>query len=144
MFACAPEQKTEKVSDSEKFIKKLEHFSLLEEIAIDAMHPRDTMSKPSFIKALQKTALQDWVECVNLMDESEKFLLPPDMQELRSDLKAYANHRIQETQLYIRANKEGTNRYNKQIDSLHTEINQLMEKIRENRPPQGPSQEKEL
>lgn len=126
------------------FIRKLEHFSLLEEIAIDAMHPRDTMSKPAFIKNLQMTALQDWVECVNLMDESEKFSLPPGMQELRADLKAYASQRIQETQLYIKANEEGTNRYNKQIDSLHTEINQLMEKIRENKPAAGPSQEKAL
>lgn len=141
---CAPKKKEQKERDDNIFLKKMEHFSILEEMAIEAMQPKDSMTRESFVEALKKTALHDWVECVNLMDESEKLILPYNLQQLRTDLKSYSSERIQETLLYIKANEEGTNRYNRQIDSLHTIINTLMEKIRDSKPSGEPARQQGL
>lgn len=113
----------------------MEHFSVLEEIAMDAMQPSDTLTKEEFLTQLKKTALVDWAECVNLMDEAKKMKLSPALQALRTDLCTYSNHRIQETLLYIRANEEGTNKYNKSIDSIQRGIRVLVEDMKEQHRP---------
>ena len=131
-------------SDYERFSRTMEHFSVLEEIAMDAMQPSDSLTKQEFLIQLKKTALVDWTECVNLMDEAREMKLSPALQALRADLVVYSNHRIQETLLYIRANEEGTNKYNKSIDSIQRGITALIDVMKvQHRPTpyKGPSRD---
>lgn len=126
-------------ADVEKFSRVREHFSVLEEIAIEAMRGADSLSKEEYLLGLQKTALVDWTECVNLMDESGKLLLPEYLQKIRADLRLYAEYRIEQTILYIKAKEEETDRYNKSIDSLNQLIIDIAGNVTdENAPLQDP------
>jgi rhomboid protease GluP len=128
------DERMEKEGDREKFSRSLEHFSILEEMAMDAMQPSDTVSKEIFLTGLRKTALIDWTECINLMDEAEKLDLPERLDSLRVDLAYYASSRVQQTLLYIKANEEATNKYNHGIDSFASEIELVIQKIKSNSP----------
>lgn len=67
LFRQKDPQATKK-DDSEKFSSTVEHFNILEEMALDAMRLRDTTTKESFLLNLKETALADWAECVNVLD----------------------------------------------------------------------------
>ena len=121
-----------KNDDSEKFSRTMEHFGALEELALEAMQPSDTTSKEVFLTQLKKTALTDWVECVNLFEEAEKFKMSPSLQALRVNMLQYSNQRLQQTLLFIKAAEEETDKYGSGIDSIQKEINMVMEKIKEN------------
>jgi rhomboid protease GluP len=124
------EERMEKEVDREKFSRAMEHFSILEEMAIEAMQPSDTLSKEAYLTGLQKKALVDWTECINLMDDAAKLDLSDQLDSLRIDLTEYAKNRAKQTLLYIKANEEGSNRYNSGIDSLETEIEKITQKIK--------------
>lgn len=121
-----------KKDDSEKFSRTLEHFGALEELALEAMQPSDTTSKEVYLTQLKKTALNDWVDCVTLFEEAEKFNLPPHLQTFRTNMLQYSNHRLQQTLLVIKATQEETEKYSNSLDSIQKEINVVMEKIQEN------------
>ncbi|MFT3678220.1 MAG: rhomboid family intramembrane serine protease [Chitinophagaceae bacterium] len=117
--------------DSEAFLKKMEHFSILESMALEAMQPADTTSQETFLKELRKTALSNWADCVNLMDETEKMALPGNLIDTRTQMKQYASQRVQQTLLYIRALEENTNTYDHSIDSLLNEIEQTVNQLKQ-------------
>jgi rhomboid protease GluP len=117
--------------DSEKFSRTMEHFGALEELALEAMQPSDTTSKEAYLKQLKKTALNDWVDCVTLFEEAEKFKLNRPLQSLRVNMLQYSNHRLQQTLLFIRAAEEETEKYGASIDSIQKEIDAVIEKIKE-------------
>ncbi len=117
--------------DSEAFVKKMEHFSILESMALEAMQPADTASQETFLKELRKTALSNWADCVNLMDETEKMALPENLIETRSQMKQYAAQRVQQTLLYIRSLQENTNAYDHSIDSLLNEIEKTVNRLKQ-------------
>jgi rhomboid protease GluP len=121
--------------DSEKFSRTMEHFGALEELALEAMNPADTVSPELYLKELKKTALTDWVECVNLFEEAEKFVLSPRLKTLRRDMLQYSNQRVQQTLLTIKAVEEKTDRYKTSLDSLDAEIQSIIEKVQEGSSP---------
>jgi hypothetical protein len=131
--ACACSLAPAKKNDErEEYGKKLEHFDILEEIASEAMNKRDTMSDETYLMNLKKTALVDWAECVNLFDEAKQLELPPALEENRKKMSSYADQRIQQTLLLIKAVEEKTDKYNRDIDSIDQQIRQLVEQIKEN------------
>lgn len=115
--------------DSEKFSKTMEHFAALEELALEAMQNSDTISKDTYMEQLTKTALNDWVHCVTLFEEAEKFELSKRFQTLRGDMLEYSKHRLQQTLLFIKAAEVVDDRYNSGLDSIQNVINLVMEKI---------------
>lgn len=117
--------------DSEAFFKKMEHFSILESMALEAMQPTDTASQETFLKELRKTALSNWADCVNLMDETEKMALPDNLIDTRNQMKQYAGQRVQQTLLYIRALEEDTNTYDHRLDSLLNEIEKTVYQLKQ-------------
>lgn len=117
--------------DSEAFFKKMEHFSILESMALEAMQPSDTTSQETFMNELRKTALSNWADCVNLMDETEKMILPENLINTRTQMKQYASQRVQQTLLYIRALEENTNTYDRRMDSLRNEIDKTVNELRQ-------------
>lgn len=121
--------------DSEKFSRTMEHFGALEELALEAMSPADTVSPEAYLKELKKTALTDWVECVNLFEEAEKLALSPRLKALRRDMLQYSNQRVQQTLLTIKAVEEKTDRYKTSLDSLDVEIQSIIEKVKEGSSP---------
>lgn len=121
--------------DDEKFQRLLTHFGLLHEIAIEAMTQSDTTNTEMYVADLNKVALNDWVECVNLMDEASSFSLTKEMESLRVNLHEYANHRIQETLLLIKSIKENTHKYNHSIDSIQQIILRMSIEIPRDEPP---------
>lgn len=125
------EKREEERKNNEKFSSTLEHFRILEEMALEAMEPADTLTKAEALKALQKTALVDWTECVNLMEQSKDLLLPERMHRLRKGLIQYSNQRMQQTFLMIKAREEETNKYQPGLDSIQQVITEQMAKIRE-------------
>jgi rhomboid protease GluP len=121
--------------DSERFSRTMEHFGALEELALEAMHPADTVPEATYLKELKKTALTDWVECVNLFEEAEKFALPPRLKTLRADMLEYSKHRVQQTLMVIKAAEGKTERYKPGIDSIEEQIRLVIEKVREGSSP---------
>ncbi|MBP7554677.1 MAG: rhomboid family intramembrane serine protease [Chitinophagaceae bacterium] len=117
--------------DSEAFFKKMEHFSILESMALEAMQPSDTASQQTFMNELRKTALTNWADCVNLMDETENMALPENLINTRTQMKQYASQRVQQTLLYIRALEENSNTYDRQMDSLRSEIDKTVNELRQ-------------
>lgn len=115
--------------DSEKFSRTMEHFAALEELALEAMQNSDTISKEVYLTQLKKTALTDWVHCVTLFEEAEKFELSKRLQTLRGDMLDYSKHRLQQTLLFIKAADTIDDRYNSGLDSIQNVINLVMEKI---------------
>lgn len=125
--------------DSEAFIKKMEHFSILESMAIEAMQPSDTASQESILTGLRKTALSNWADCVNLMDETDEMVLPENLVYTRTQLKQYAQQRVQQTLLFIKAVEEDTDRYDNTLDSLLNEIEQTINNLKETMQPPASS-----
>jgi membrane associated rhomboid family serine protease len=121
--------------DEEKFQRLLTHFGLLHELAMEAMVQSDSTSNEKYLGDLNKVALNDWVECVNLMDEASSFLLTQEMAAVRIKLHEYANHRIQETLLLIKSVKEDTQKYNHSIDSIQQIILRMPIEIPRDGPP---------
>jgi rhomboid protease GluP len=115
--------------DEEEFSKTLEHFAALEELAIGAMQPGDTASKEQYLSELKKTALNDWVECVNLFERADKLDLPAAMQVIRNDMLQYSKDRVQQTLLVIKATEEESDQYNIAIDSVQKKIDLVLEKL---------------
>ena len=112
----------------------LEHFNILEEIALDAMRFRDTTTNENYLLNLKKTALTDWAECVNVLELAKKMDLPPAMETYRKHLIDYSNHRLQQTLLLIKATEEQTDKYKESIDSVQQEINVVRGIIQQEKP----------
>ena len=130
LFFRQKENPTVKKDDREKFSSTVEHFNILEEIALDAMRLRDTTTKESFLLNLKETALADWPECVNVLDLAEKLDLPPNIENYRLHLIEYSNHRLQQTLLLIKASDEQTEKYRGSIDSVQQKINEVRKIIK--------------
>jgi hypothetical protein len=130
LFFRQKESSTVKKDDREKFSSTVEHFNILEEIALDAMRLRDTTTQESFLSNLKETALTDWVECVNVLELAEKMELPPHIESYRHHLIEYSNHRLQQTLLLIKATEEQTEKYRRSIDSIQKKINEVGEIIK--------------
>lgn len=125
---------TVKKDDREKFSSTVEHFNILEEMALDAMRIRDTITQESFLVNLKETALTDWAECVNVLELAEKMELPPNFENYRKHLIEYSNHRLQQTLFLIRATEEKTQKYRGSIDSVQKKINEVKEIIKKEKP----------
>ena len=123
-----------KKDDREKFSSTVEHFNILEEMALDAMRLRDTTTKKNFLLNLKETALADWAECVNVLDLAEKLDLPPHIESYRMHLIEYSNHRLQQTLLLIKSSEEQTEKYRGSIDSVQKKINEVTEVIKKEKP----------
>jgi len=123
-----------KKDDTEKFASTVEHFNILEEIALDAMRIRDTTTKENFLANLKETALTDWAECVNVLELAEKMDLPPHIESYRNHLIEYSNHRLQQTLLLIKATEEQTEKYRGGIDSMQKKINEVKDVIKKEKP----------
>jgi hypothetical protein len=134
LFFRQKESSTVKKGDTEKFSSTVEHFNILEEIALDAMRLRDTTTQESFLMNLKETALTDWVECVNVLELAEKMELPPHIESYRKHLIEYSNHRLQQTLLLIKATEEKTQKYRGSIDSVQKKITELREVIKREKP----------
>lgn len=134
LFFGQKESSTVKKDDTEKFSSTVEHFNILEEIALDAMRLRDTTTQESFLMNLKETALTDWVECVNVLELAEKMELPPHMESYRKHLIEYSNHRLQQTLLLIKASEEQTEKYRGRIDSVQQKITEVREIIKREKP----------
>lgn len=116
--------------DTEKFASTVEHFSILEEMALDAMRIRDTTTQESLLLNLKETALTDWAECVNVLELAEKMDLPPHLESYRHHLIEYSNHRLQQTLFLIKATEEKTEKYRTSIDSVQTKIDAVKQIIK--------------
>ena len=134
LFFRQKEKPTVNTNDTEKFSRAVEHFNVLEEIALDAMRLTDTTTKENFLLNLKKTALMDWAECVNVLDIAEKLDLPPQVENYRIHLIEYSNHRLQQTLLLIKASEEETEKYRGSIDSVQKKINAVREIIKKEKP----------
>lgn len=131
LFSCSSRKEEPKKDDSQLFSSKLEHFDLLEDIALDAMKRNPKKDTEIYLKELKKTALTDWAECVNLMDEAAKLKIDDENESLRKDLHRYATQRIEQTRLYIRAEEDpGSHKFDNQIDSIEFEISGLLLEIK--------------
>jgi rhomboid protease GluP len=139
-FYLQRDRPASKKDDSEKFSRTLEHFSILEEIAIEAMQQSDTITKEMFLSNLKKTALIDWAECVNLFDEAEKFELPNHIEEYRLGLLEYSKQRVQQTLLIIKSEEEQTDKYNRSIDSIQSKITKIVEEVKAKGRPEATNQ----
>jgi hypothetical protein len=134
LFFRQKENSTVKKDDKEKFSRTVEHFNILEGIALDAMRLRDTTTKENFLLNLKETALTDWAECVNVLDLAEKLDLPPYIESYRLHLIEYSNHRLQQTLLLIKSSEEQTEKYRGSIDSVQQKINEVKEIIKKEKP----------
>jgi hypothetical protein len=134
LFFRQKDNSTIKKDDREKFSSTVEHFNILEEIALDAMRLRDTTTKESFLLNLKETALTDWAECVNVLEIAEKLDLTPQTEGYRVHLIEYSNHRLQQTLLLIKASDEQTEKYRGSIDSVQKKINEVREIIKKGKP----------
>jgi hypothetical protein len=134
LFLGQNENPSVKKDDREKFSSSVEHFNILEEIALDAMRLRDTTTKENFLVNLKETALADWAECVNVLDLAEKLDLPPNIENYRLHLIEYSNHRLQQTLFLIKATEEQTEKYRGSIDSMQKKINAVAEIIKKEKP----------
>jgi rhomboid protease GluP len=120
--------------DTEKFSSTVEHFNILEEIALESMRFRDTTTQESFLLNLKETALTDWAECVNVLELAEKMDLPPNIETYRNHLIEYSNQRLQQTLFLIKATEEQTDKYKEKIDSIQKKINEVREIIKKEKP----------
>ncbi|MEP7373886.1 MAG: hypothetical protein ABI675_10885 [Chitinophagaceae bacterium] len=134
LFLRQKETPTVKKDNREKFSSTVEHFNILEEIALNAMRLRDTTTKEDFLLNLKETALTDWAECVNVLEEAEKLNLPPNIENYRLRLMEYSNHRLQQTLFLIKATQEQTEKYRSSIDSVQQKINEVGEIIKKEKP----------
>jgi len=134
LFLRQDENPSVKKDDREKFSSSVEHFNILEEIALDAMRISDTTTKENFLLNLKETALADWAECVNVLDLAEKLDLPPNIENYRLHLIEYSNHRLQQTLFLIKATEEQTEKYRGSIDSMQKKINAVAEIIKKEKP----------
>ncbi len=134
LFFTQKEDLSGKNDDREKFASTVEHFNILEEIALDAMRLRDTTTQEAFLLNLKETALADWAECVNVLELAEKMDLPPHIENYRHHLIEYSNHRLQQTLLLIKASEEKTDKYRESIDSVQKKINAVKEIIKKEKP----------
>lgn len=117
------------IKDQESFSRTMEHFAALEELALEAMQSGDTTTKDVYLERLKKTALTDWVHCVDLFEESKTLKLDPKLGSIRETMLQYSNHRVQQTLLYIRAVEEDSDRYTPGIDSIQREIDLIFQKL---------------
>jgi hypothetical protein len=134
LFFSRKESPALKKDDREKFASTVEHFNILEEMALDAMRIRDTTTQESLLLNLKETALTDWAECVNVLELAEKMDLPPHIESYRHHLIEYSNHRLQQTLFLIRATEEKTNKYRASIDSVQQKINAVKQIIKKEKP----------
>ncbi|MFC0774230.1 rhomboid family intramembrane serine protease [Terrimonas alba] len=131
LFVLRGQSASFKKDDSEKFSKTLEHFTIIEEMALEAMQKSDTVTKETYLLKLQKTALPDWVDCVTLFEEAEKFDLSEGMESYRIKLHEYSNQRLQQTLLLIKATKEEGNNYFASMDSIQKIITTIVAEIQQ-------------
>jgi peroxiredoxin family protein len=134
LFLTQNKNATIKKDDREKFASTVEHFNILEEMALDAMRLRDTTTQETFLQNLKETALTDWADCVNVLELAEKMDLPPHIENYRNHLVEYSNHRLQQTLFLIRAAEEKTEKYRESIDSVQKKINAVKEIIKKEKP----------
>lgn len=122
LFYSKTKDTTVKKNDTEKFNKKLEHFNLLDGIAFETLSDIDTLSKEEKQKQLKETILNDWTECVNLMDEAASLTINEEQEAIRQKLLQYAKLRVEQTLLRMKMNDENNNNYEQRIDSFQQEI----------------------
>lgn len=128
VVSCQQASKSSK-EKVEAYDKTIEHFRILDEMAMDAIRGKDMPSKDSYLLNLKKTALGNWVECVNLFDDAKKIGLPAYLEENRTQLSQYANLRILQAQLFIKTVEEDTDKYFKSIDSMEQVITDHLNNI---------------
>jgi rhomboid protease GluP len=119
----------EQDNENARFESKLVHFDALQAVAVDIMTNKAKLIREEYLKAMKRTALDNWAESVNLMDEAGKLKLSEPMEQLRKDIAAYSDYRIEQTKLLIRRVEENTDKYDAQLDSLSNLIQPLLDKV---------------
>jgi rhomboid protease GluP len=114
---------------TEEFSKKVEHFSTLEQIAMEAYVNKENLDADDYRTALEKTVLPNWVDCINLMNETAEFHLNDKQRQLGELLKKYASYRVDETLLMIRILKEEEGPLEEELETKRKQINTALEEI---------------
>jgi hypothetical protein len=131
LFYSKTKDITVKKTDTEKFNKKLEHFNLLDDIAFEALNDIDTLSKEEKQELFKETILNDWTECVNLMDEAASLTVNEEQEAVRKKLLQYAKLRVEQTLLRMKMNEENNKNYEQRIDSFQQEIIIVQDAVKE-------------
>jgi hypothetical protein len=131
VFYSKTKDTTVKKTDIEKFNKKLEHFNLLDDIAFEALSDIDTLSKEEKQELFKETILNDWTECVNLMDEAASLTVNEEQEAVRKKLLQYAKLRVEQTLLRMKMNEENNKNYEQRIDSFQQEIIIVQDAVKE-------------
>lgn len=122
--------KNRPLSDEGKYNKSLTRFSLLEEKGIDLLRKADSLHgsfSPALGDEFNTVALPAWNECKLIFDSAETYNLDAEIKGRIPALKQYVELRIKQAQLFASAEKEQTDKYNKQIETVSVEINKLLE-----------------
>jgi hypothetical protein len=123
-----------KKDDREKFSSTVEHFNILEEMALDAMRLRDTTTKEKFFVEFEGNGACRLGGMCERFRLSRKTDLPPHIENYRMHLIEYSNHRLQQTLLLIKSSEEQTEKYRGSIDSVQKKINEVKEVIKKEKP----------
>ena len=102
------------------FAKKLEHFSIYEELALEALNTSDTTTTPqSYINVLKRFSLNNWLQCLRVIDEAVSTTTTSEEEEVRLLLREYSKNRAEETLLLIKLKESPDSKsYESSLDSI--------------------------
>lgn len=114
---------------TDEYNKRVEHFSTLEALALEAYQNTNQLGDSEYLEAMEATVLNNWLECVNLMQEASGLRLNSKQKQLTGLLQKYASERVEEARIMIKILREASEEHSEELDAKRQQINQSIEEI---------------
>jgi rhomboid protease GluP len=118
-----------KMVQTHEYNAKVQHFSSLETLALEAYQYDNSQPEAEYLKGLEETVLNNWLECVNLMQEASGLRLNSKQKQITGLLQKYASERVDEARLMIRILREDSDEYTEELNAKRKQINLSIEEI---------------
>ncbi len=118
-----------KMVQTDEYNAKVQHFSSLETLALEAYQYDNSQPEAEYLKGLEETVLNNWLECVNLMQEASGLRLNSKQKQITGLLQKYASERVDEARLMIRILREDSDQYTEELNAKRKQINLSIEEI---------------
>lgn len=118
-----------KMIQTDEYNKRVEHFSTLEALALEAYQNTNQLGDSEYLEAMEATVLNNWLECVNLMQEASGLRLNSKQKQLTGLLQKYASERVEEARIMIKILREASEEHSEELDAKRQQINQSIEEI---------------
>jgi rhomboid protease GluP len=115
--------------DSIRFEKAVMRLNQIELKAMTQMQRLQNYTDEQATRMLKDTTLPEWQHFQKELTKTDKYRLDDEFNQKRKLLSKYAQLRILQTQLIYQSIKEGTDKYNQNVNSVSDSIDLIIDKL---------------